>query len=342
MTPNDLMLREALIADHDDILNITKNEKLYDGRDYLPHYLQNWLEQGVDKQSNRRNLVFLLENKIVGFISLYFQNGGSVVAIFGKRITKDLRGRGFGERLADLSIQYAKQSYPLVAASLSCVPDYSLPDSKIYNPKNGQILTKRTFALYQIKFQEMTDLLLKHVAALPEPTNVNQFLTNDEFKQVLQDKAFVSEAFENETLITNLNPALLKTEEDIDLGVMNTHQYILLEGSIQNPIALSVFKFPFPVVDGKIRAMLDFYTCKPDDATGMSAVEHLTKHLVHFNQCNDAVENRVTIFEIFAFQDGLKRVIQDMEKADLGERHFICSTQKRVLQKSYIYKKNLQ
>ena len=73
MTPNDLILREALITDHDDILNITKDEKLYYGRDYLPYYLKEWLEQGIDKQSNRRNLVFLLDNKIVGFISLYFQ-----------------------------------------------------------------------------------------------------------------------------------------------------------------------------------------------------------------------------------------------------------------------------
>ena len=100
MTPNDLMLREALIADHDDILNITKDEKLYYGRDYLPHFLQKWLEQGVIKQSNRRNLVFLLENKIFGFISLYFQNGGSVMVIFAKGITKDLRGRGFWRKVS--------------------------------------------------------------------------------------------------------------------------------------------------------------------------------------------------------------------------------------------------
>ena len=33
MTPNDLILREALVTDHDDILNITKDEKLYYGRD---------------------------------------------------------------------------------------------------------------------------------------------------------------------------------------------------------------------------------------------------------------------------------------------------------------------
>ena len=159
MTPNDLISREALVTDRDDILNITKDENLYHGRDYLPHYLKEWLEQGIDKQSNRRNLVFLLDNKIVGFISLYFQNGGTVVAIFAKRITKDLRGKGFGKKLADLSIEYAKQKHPLVAASLSCSSDYSLPDSVIYNPMNGQILTRRTFVPYQLKFQEMTDTL---------------------------------------------------------------------------------------------------------------------------------------------------------------------------------------
>ena len=90
MTPNDLILREALVTDHDDILNITIDENLYYGRDYLPYYLRDWLEQGIGKLSNRRNLVFLLDNQIVGFISLYFQNGGTVVVIFAKRIIKDL------------------------------------------------------------------------------------------------------------------------------------------------------------------------------------------------------------------------------------------------------------
>ena len=258
---------------------------------------------------------------------------------FAKRITKDLRGKGFGKKLADLSIEYAKQKHPLVAASLSCSSDYSLPDSVIYNPMNGQILTRRTFVPYQLKFQEMTDLLVKYAGSLPQPRNENQFLTKDEFKQVLRNTSFISGAFENETLIVNWIPALLKSEEDIDLGIMST-QNIFLEGSVQNPTALSVFKCPILVADGKVRVILDFYTCKPD-LSGMSIVEHLTKHLIYFNECNDAIENRVTFFEIFAFQKDLQQVIQDMEKAGLGKKLFKFGTQNRDLSNLFVFKKQL-
>ena len=341
MTPNDLMFREALIADHDDILNITKNEKLYYGRDYLPHILKEWLEQGVDKQSNRRNLVFLLENQIIGFRSLYFQNGGTVVVFYARRITKDIRGRGFGRKLSELSVQYAKHHFPLVTKTLASIGDFDFQDTEIADSKHGELLTKRTFVPYQVSFQEMANLLVKCVAALPEPTNENQFLTNDEFKEVLQHKAFLSAALENDTLNIQFQPILLKTKEDAEFASIGTHN-VLLEGSMENPIAMSIFTHPFSIADGKARAMLDFYTCKPDDATRMSVVEHLTKHLVHFNQYNDAVEDRITSFEIFAFQDDIKRVIQDMEKAGLGERLSLFGTQKRVLQNVFVYKKDLQ
>ena len=86
--------------------------------------------------------------------------------------------------------------------------------------------------------------------------------------------------------------------------------------------------------------ILDFYTCKPD-LSGMSIVEHLTKHLIYFNECNDAIENRVTILEIFAFQKDLKQVIQDMEKAGLGKKLFKFGTQNRDLSNLFVFKKQL-
>ena len=118
-------------------------------------------------------------------------------------------------------------------------------------------------------------------------------------------------------------------------------QNIFLEGSIQNPIALSVFKCPILVADGKIRVVLDLYTCKPD-LSGMSIVEDLTKHLIYFKKCNDVVENRVTIFEIFDFYKDLQKVVQDMEKAGVGEKLFIFGTEKRVMQNVFVYKKDLE
>ena len=40
VTPHDMIIRQALLSNHDDILKITKDENLYDGRDYLPSLLQ--------------------------------------------------------------------------------------------------------------------------------------------------------------------------------------------------------------------------------------------------------------------------------------------------------------
>ena len=63
MTPNDLILREAIITDYDDILNITKDEKLYGGRDYLPHCLRKWLEQELTKSQTDAILFSCLTTK---------------------------------------------------------------------------------------------------------------------------------------------------------------------------------------------------------------------------------------------------------------------------------------
>ena len=222
MTPNDLTLREALVTDHDDILNITKDENLYYGRDYLPHYLKDWLEQGIDRQSNRRNLVFLLDNKIVGFRSLYFQNGGTVVVFYGRRISRNIRGKGFGRKLAELNIEYLKNNYPKPTQTLALIADHDLPNDEIFNSKHGELLSKKSVVLYHLKFQEMTDLLVKYA----EPRNENQFLINDEFKQVLRNKKFVSEALENETLIIKWDPILLKTEEDIEFATKGKSDFL--------------------------------------------------------------------------------------------------------------------
>ena len=340
MTPNDLISREALVTDHDDILNITKDENLYHGRDYLPHYLKEWLEQGIDKQSNRRNLVFSLDNKLVGFRSLYFQNGGAVVVFYARRIIKDIRGKGFGRKLSELSVQLAKSHSPLVTKTLVSIGDFDFQDTEITDPKHGDLLTKRTFVPYQVKFQEMTNLLAKFVASLSEPRNENltQFITKDEFKQVLRNEKFVSGALENKTLNINWHPILLKTEEDIEFATMGT-QNVLLEGNVQNPIALSIFTCPYTIADGKSRVVLDFYKCKPG-VSGMSIVEHLTKHLIYFNECND--ESRVTIFEIFDFQKDLKQVIKDMEaKIGVGEKRWYAGTQKREFCSIFSFRKSI-
>ena len=77
-------------------------ENLYGGLDYLPFALKAWLKEGEEPESYRRNLAFVLDGKIVGFISLYFQNSWKVCVKFAFRISKTIRGKGFGIKITEL------------------------------------------------------------------------------------------------------------------------------------------------------------------------------------------------------------------------------------------------
>ena len=169
ITSKDLIMREALLSDHDEILSITKDENLYMGRDYLPHLLQEWLKDGSDQNSNRRNLVFLLkgDNQIVGFRSIYFQSGGTVAAFFARRIRKDLRGKGLGRRLLELTVEYLKSKFPLVTDSLVSIGNHDLPDSEfVNNSRNGKLLTRRSCTSYEVTLNAFKEQLIKYAQPL--------------------------------------------------------------------------------------------------------------------------------------------------------------------------------
>ena len=69
-----VILSVANLKDHDEIISLTSEDKeFYGGMDYLPHALSNWLVEGSVPDSGRNNLIFLLDQKIIGFMSIYFQ-----------------------------------------------------------------------------------------------------------------------------------------------------------------------------------------------------------------------------------------------------------------------------
>ena len=78
-----------------------------------------------------------------------------------------------------------------------------------------------------------------------------KFLTKGEYKQVLGNKHIVIEALENNTILLSWVPVLIKTEEDYEFAAMNS-QYVLLEGSVDDPKSLSVFSCPLPSGGTKI------------------------------------------------------------------------------------------
>ena len=299
-TPSDMIIREAVLNDHDDILKITKDENLYDGRDYLPYCLQDWLEDGIDQNSNRRNLVFLLtgENQIIGFRSIYLQNGGRVVACFARRIYKDMRGKGFGRRLSELTTEYLKSNYPLVAHTILLIGNLDLADDEYNDPKHGKRLTEGACKIFQLTMKTVNGLAMQYAESSstsqskPEDGVGNHFklLTKDEYKQVLRNKDFISAALVNDTILLNLVPVIVKTEGDFEFAAMNS-QYVLLEGSVQNPIALSIFTCQLPSTDGRLRTKLDYFTIISDSGRS-SVVEHVAKQLIHYKRNNDKTKKQ--------------------------------------------------
>ena len=79
---------------YNQILDITKGENLYNGMDYLPFALENWLDEAENEESNRLNVIYTLDAKVVGFRSVYFLNNKKVAVRFAFRIQKDIRGKG--------------------------------------------------------------------------------------------------------------------------------------------------------------------------------------------------------------------------------------------------------
>ena len=83
-----LLLEVAKPDQHDSILALTKNELLYGGMDYLPYTLSNWLREAEAQETRRNNFVFLLDDEIVGFMSVYFLKNWTSCIKFAFRVSK--------------------------------------------------------------------------------------------------------------------------------------------------------------------------------------------------------------------------------------------------------------
>ena len=103
----DIQLRRATLEDEEGILDITRRENLWAGMDYLPFALHNWLEEAEEEDSDRENYVLVLGEKIVGFRSVHFMRGRSSSAMFAFRVSREIRGKGFGTFLTELTSRNA-------------------------------------------------------------------------------------------------------------------------------------------------------------------------------------------------------------------------------------------
>lgn len=220
---------------------------------------------------------------------------------------------------------------------MASISNHDMSDQEYHSPKHGRLLTMKAAIAYKTTMKIMAFQLGKYFAGpLDGDTRYHGFLTKDEFKQMLRNECFVRDALENETMMLNWVPIRLKTEQDRAYAAKPKNQHVLLEGSMEDPISLSVFTCPLPIQGGKIRSILDYFTCQPDNSSKASIVEHLAKHVIHYNNNNNVSEKENEMMldlEFFTDEKYLKKIQDDMGRAGfrnnqqvnigLQKRHFL-------------------
>ena len=231
----DLVSRHAKLDDHGGILDITKGEDLYGGLDNLPFVLKAWLREGENEESNRRNLIFTLNETIVGFMSLYFQNSGKVCAKFGFRVSKIIRGKGFGKQITALVGNYLRENFPSLEQIISVIPDIDLCDEDIKTPKLGELLLVKSVLVYKINMSSL---------AIPD-TNEDDYkvLKKEEFAEVLRSKEKTGHLLEHNLVHMDWVPVILGTKRDIEFATRKK-QVVLLAGSLDVPKSFSILTLP--------------------------------------------------------------------------------------------------
>lgn len=323
-TVADLGLREATVEDHDDILAITADEDLYGGLDYLPHVLLSWLQEGSCQTSNRRNLVFTLFGHIIGFRSLYFQNGGKVCARFGFRVTKFYRGQGFGKQMTILVRRYLHEKFPQVQFTLSVIPDNDMTDEQVNSPKQGSLVSVKSVLNYKICKEKSSPPLVLESPCFP--------ITKTEFADLLRDNDATQHLLDNNLVHMNWVPVIPETEDDIEFATRKK-QVVLVNGAFQTPSSLSVLTLPFSVPKGNRRTAIDIFTNDSEEVK-----LHIYQHMKRIWVGSTGGD---IFLSIVVSENNVKAAHDAMVNLGLGSFTYIYGSQQREISKMYFYLKNL-
>jgi len=322
----DLVSKHAKLYDHDGILDITKGEDLYGGLDYLPFALEAWLREGENEESNRRNLIFTLNETIVGFMSLYFQNSGKVCAKFGFRVSKKIRGKGFGKQITALAGNYLRENFPSLEQIISVIPDNDLCDEDIKTPKLGELLLVKSVLVYKINMSSV---------AIPD-TNEDDYkvLKKEEFAEVLCSKEKTGHLLERNLVHMDWVPVILGTERDIEFATRKK-QVVLLAGSLDVPKSFSIITLPYSVPNGNQRSSIDIFAKEKGDLK-----QHVHQQIeLLVQRAKKDVTKGDTMLSIIVPQDMVEQIIEAMELIDLQKFKHVYGTQQRDVINMYIYQK---
>ena len=105
--------------------------------DYLPHVLYNWLLES-EKGTNRESFVLTLNG---GFISFFFLSSRTTGTKFAFRVSNKIRGKGFGKLFSSMLDSVLLKGNPELKSIISSLPDHTMTDEEVNNPKHGDLLT---------------------------------------------------------------------------------------------------------------------------------------------------------------------------------------------------------
>ena len=326
---NDVVLKKAKLEDHDAILSITEEEDLFGGLDYLPFALKAWLIEGEDLESSRRNLSFMLGNKTVGFMSLYFQDGGKVCVKFAFRVSKSIRGKGFGTRLTQLVGTYLKENFPALEKIISAIPDADLTEKEVNSEKLGDLLMKKSILIF---FFDMENI----IGAKVVEDNPLYLIQKEEFANLLQLKNEVGQLLEHNIVHMNWVPVVLGTEADIEFATRKK-QVVYLNGSLEDPSSFSILTLPYSVPNGNTRTSIDIFAKEKEDVKAQICQQ--IHHLAERNKTTTT--DGKTILSIFIDPCFVEAAVEAMQVLGLEKYWYVYGSQNRKVQHMYIYQKHV-
>ena len=99
-------MTKATFEDEIDVMKVS--EDVYAGLDYLPSMYKTWVEEGEKEDPRRFNFVVLIDSRVGGFFSLLFSQDKSTYISSARRVAKQYRATGVGNKIAEFSKRFAK------------------------------------------------------------------------------------------------------------------------------------------------------------------------------------------------------------------------------------------
>ena len=273
--------------------------------------------------SSRENFSVTLDDKVVGFVSVYFLNNRRSCLKFAFRVSKDIRGKGYGRQITKLLDQTLREKNPELRCVVSAIPDLDMKDEEILAAKLGTLLTVKVVHEFKLLCCQVP-WMASHVSVLRE-------VSKEEFHQMLREGP-LSTMFENNVIHLNWVPVIMQTEDDVRF-VTRKKQRVLID---QDSQSLSVLTLPYPVPGG-LRASIDYFSIQ-------DCGHHLEDHIVsQLNKLRHQLDDKdKDLFISIVLPETLNEEFWKItNKVGLEQFKLTRGTIGRPYGKMYIYQKSL-